>query len=303
MSKPAPNRRINVSIANGVASVEIDNPTQRNALTKAMCLEIQDLMPRLDANPDVIVVVLRGIGNTFCAGAAISELSSVLLDRQDDDTSVDQLSRADQAITSITKPTVAMVDGACMGGGWQIASACDFIIASESSVFAITPAKIGIIYPRPGIERLVRQVGHANAKFILLTGQAFTAARAQALGLVTEAVPDDEFGERCSSILNSLLNKSRFSVHAMKHLVNLTDINHSGIDKEWEDAWAAMPESPDMGIGIAAFLNREQPRFIWHPSRTQADRAGPRSGATRLATIKPHNHPMDTRSPSSRSWG
>ncbi|MGY2744117.1 enoyl-CoA hydratase/isomerase family protein [Arthrobacter sp. UYCu723] len=263
MSNSARNPRINVSITGGVASVEIDNPTQRNALTKTMCLELQDLMPRLDADPDVTVVALRGVGNTFCAGAAIGELSSVLLDRQDDDTSVDQLSRADQAIASITKPTMAMVDGACMGGGWQIASACDFIIASERSVFAITPAKIGIIYPRPGIERLVRQVGHANAKFILLTGKAFTAARAQALGLVAEAVPDDAFEERCSSIVSSLLNHSRFSMHSMKHLVNLTDMNHSGIDKEWEDAWAAMPDSPDMGIGINAFLNREQPRFRW----------------------------------------
>lgn len=267
MSNSARNPRITVSVTAGVASVEIDNPTQRNALTKAMCLELQDLMPRLEADPDVTVVALRGVGNTFCAGAAISELSSVLLDRQDNDTSVDHLSRADKAITSITKPTVAMVDGACMGGGWQIASACDFIIASDRSTFAITPAKIGIIYPRPGIERLVRQVGHANAKFILLTGQAFTAARAQALGLVAEAVPDDEFEERCSAIVSSLRNHSRFSLHSMKHLVNLTDMNHSGIDKEWGDAWAAMSDSPDMGIGINAFLNREQPRFTWSPTR------------------------------------
>lgn len=267
MNNSARHPRIKVSITDGVASVKIDNPTQRNALTKAMCLELQDLMPRLDANPGVNVVALRGVGNTFCSGAAISELSSVLMDRQDDNTSVDHLSRADQAITSVTKPTLAVVDGACMGGGWQIASACDFIIASERSVFAITPAKIGIIYPRPGIERLVRLVGHANAKFILLTGQAFTAARAQALGLVAEAVPDVEFEERCSSIVSALGNHSKFSMHSMKHLVNLTDMNHSDIDKEWEDAWAAMPASPDMGIGINAFLNREDPRFIWNPTR------------------------------------
>ncbi|UVJ39036.1 enoyl-CoA hydratase/isomerase family protein [Arthrobacter sp. CJ23] len=265
MSATERSPRINVSVSDGVATVEIDNPTQRNALTKAMCLELQELMPHLEADPDVNVVVLRGAGDTFCAGAAISELSSVLLDRQEDETSVDQLSRADHAITSVTKPTVALVDGACMGGGWQIASACDFVIASERSVFAITPAKIGIIYPRPGIERLVRQVGHANAKFILLTGQAFTAARAQSLGLVAEAVPDAEFEERCAAIVGSLRNRSRFSTHSMKRLVDLTDMNHPRIDQEWADAWAAMPDNPDMGIGISAFLNREQPQFTWRP--------------------------------------
>lgn len=267
MNDSARNPRIHVSVSDGLASVAIDNPAQRNALTKAMCVELQDLMPRLEADPDVVVIVLRGVGGTFCAGAAISELSSVLLDRQDDGTSVDQLSRAGQAIMSITKPTVALVDGDCMGGGWQIASACDFIIASERSTFAITPSRIGIIYPRPGIERLVRQVGHANAKYILLTAQAFTAAQALALGLVADVVPDEAFEERCRAVASALRRRSRFSMHHMKHLVDLTDVNHPGADQAWEDAWTAMPDSPDMAIGISAFLNREQPKFTWSPTR------------------------------------
>lgn len=285
MNNPARTPRINVNISDGVASVEIDNPTQRNALTKTMCLELQDLMPRLEVDPEVNVVVLRGGGNTFCAGASITELSSVLLDRQDDGTSVDHLSLADQAIASVKKPTMAMVDGACMGGGWQIASACDFIIASERSVYAITPAKIGIIYPRSGIERLVRQVGHARAKFILLTGQTFTAARALNLGLVADVVPDDDFEERCSSLVGSLRNRSRFSMHSMKHLVNLTDMNHRGIDKEWEETWAAMPQSPDMGIGIKAFLSREQPRFTWSPTDATARSLSSAKGRPATQTV------------------
>lgn len=267
MSEPARSPRINVSIRDNVATVEIDNPTQRNALTKSMCLQIQDMMPKLEADPDINVVVLRGTGNTFSAGAAIGELSSVLLDRQDDNTVVDHLSRADLAISSITKPTVALVDGACMGGGWQIASACDFIIASERSVFAITPAKIGIIYPRTGIERLVRLVGHANAKFILLTGQTFTAVQAQALGLVAETVPDHEFDVRSGAVVRSVGSRSRFSTHSMKRLVNLTAASHPRIDEEWDDAWAAMSDSPDMGIGVNAFLNGTQPAFTWRPDR------------------------------------
>jgi enoyl-CoA hydratase/carnithine racemase len=265
MSEPACSPRINVSVRDNVATVEIDNPTQRNALTKAMCLAIQDMMPKLEADPDINVVVLRGTGNTFCAGAAIGELSSVLLDRQDDNTVVDHLSRADLAISSITKPTVALVDGACMGGGWQIASACDFIIASERSAFAITPAKIGIIYPRTGIERLVRLVGHANAKFILLTGQTFTAAQAQALGLVAETVPDHEFNVRSGAVVRSVGSRSRFSTHSMKRLVNLTATSQPRIDEEWDDAWAAMLDSHDMGIGVNAFLNGIQPAFTWRP--------------------------------------
>lgn len=259
--------RMSVSIADGVATVEIRNLAQRNALTRAMCLEIQSLMPRLDADPDVAVVVLRGAGDTFCAGAAISELSSVLMDQQPDGSLVDQLSQADQAIASLSKPTVALVDGACMGGGWQIASACDFIIANERAVFGLTPAKIGIIYPRPGIERLVRLVGHANAKYVLLTGQTFSATEARALGLVADVVPAESFEVRCEALVSSLRSRSRFSMHSMKRLVDLGSAVSGGsaIDQEWADAWSAMPDSPDMEIGINAFLNREQPRFTWRP--------------------------------------
>ncbi|ASN21601.1 enoyl-CoA hydratase/isomerase family protein [Arthrobacter sp. YN] len=259
--------RIAVAISDGVATVEICNLAQRNALTRAMCLEIQELMPQLDADPDVAVVVLRGAGNTFCAGAAISELASVLIDPQEDGSTVDHLSAADSAIASLAKPTVALVDGACMGGGWQIASACDFIIANERAVIGLTPAKIGIIYPRPGIERLVRLVGHANAKYILLTGQTFSATEARALGLVADVVPSEFFEEQCEALVSTLRSRSQFSMHSMKRLMDLTDAG-SGlavIDQEWAEAWAAMPDSPDMEIGIKAFLDREQPRFTWRP--------------------------------------
>ncbi|WP_051025019.1 enoyl-CoA hydratase/isomerase family protein [Arthrobacter sp. Rue61a] len=259
--------RISVAIADGVASVEISNLAQRNALTKDMCLEIQELMPQLDADPDVAVVVLRGAGDTFCAGASISELASVLLDPQPDGSTADHLSRADSAIAALSKPAVALVDGACMGGGWQIASACDFIIANERAVIGLTPAKIGIIYPRPGLERLVRLVGHANAKYILLTGQTFSAPEARALGLVADVMPSESFEEKCAALVRSLRSRSRFSMHSMKRLVDLTDsVPAAGIDQEWAAAWSAMPDSPDMGIGISAFLNREQPRFMWRPA-------------------------------------
>ncbi|MDJ0358288.1 enoyl-CoA hydratase/isomerase family protein [Paenarthrobacter sp. PH39-S1] len=270
MNESAPSGRITVSVANGVASLEIDNPRQRNALTRAMCLELQDVLPRLEAAPDVTVITLRGAGTNFSAGAAINELPSVLLDQQADGTRLDHLSRADDAIASTTKPTVAVVDGACMGGGWQIASACDFILASERSVFAITPAKLGVIYPRAGIERLVRAVGEARAKYILFTGEAYSATRAHALGLVAEAVPDDAFEVRCATLVASLRDNSQFSVHSLKQLVNLTASDVPDIDQFWDDAWTDMSDGPDMGIGVAAFQNGERPRFTWTPRGLRA---------------------------------
>lgn len=266
MTAGASEGRITVRVADGVASVGIDNPGHRNALTKAMCQELQALMPRLDSDPDVAVVTLRGSGDTFSAGAAIDDLVSVLLDPQEDGSRVDHLSRADAAICATRKPTIALVDGACMGGGWQLASACDFIVASERSRFAITPAKIGVIYPRAGIERLIRQVGPANTKFILFSGDTFGALQARQLGLVTETVPDAEFDEHTTRLVRTLLSRSRFSIHTLKQLVDAGSANDSELDQLWQDAWAEMIEGPDMAIGVKAFLGREQPQFVWQPA-------------------------------------
>jgi len=257
--------RITVSVSAGIASVEIDDPAHRNAFTKAMCIEVEQLMPQLDADPDVVAITLRGARAAFSAGAAIGDLTSVLMDPQEDGTTVDHLSRADQAITSLSKPTIAVVDGACMGGGWQIASACDFIVASERSVFAITPAKLGVIYPRAGIERLVRQVGPATAKYLLLTGVAMPAAQARELGLVAVVIPDGEFANACNALVGTVVRNSRFSTHTLKSLVDATASSAPQRDERWAAAWAAMSTGPDMTIGVEAFLHREQPRFVWAP--------------------------------------
>jgi enoyl-CoA hydratase/carnithine racemase len=254
---------VHVSVAHGVATVVLDNPASRNAITRSMCLDIQDTLPQLEADPDVTVVAFRGAGGSFSAGAQLTELESVLMDRTDEGI-VDQLSRTDLAITSLAKPTVALVDGACMGGGWQLASACDFIVASERSTIGITPAKLGILYPRAGVDRLVRQVGAAAAKYIVFTGQTFPAARALELGLVAEVVTDGEFSARCDALVAALVQRSRFTIHAMKHLIDIREGDPT-LDDEWRSAWSAMADGPDMRIGIAAFLNHEQPRFRWKP--------------------------------------
>lgn len=264
MSLVASTASVALEIAGGVARVTIDNPAHRNALTKAMCVQLQDMMPRLDADPAVAVVTIRGAGATFSSGAAIDQLPAILLDEQDDGTSIDHLSLADEAIARVSKPTISIVDGACMGGGWQIASACDFIVASERSVFAITPAKIGVIYPRLGVERLVGQVGPATAKFVLFTGKTLSALEAQRLGLVADVLPDEGFADGCQRLVEQIAANSQFSIHALKTLIGLPAT--ADADAAWERAWRATTTSPDMTIGVDAFLRRERPRFTWSPA-------------------------------------
>jgi enoyl-CoA hydratase/carnithine racemase len=247
------------------ATVEIHNPSQRNALTRTMCRELAATMEELEAREDIHVIALRGTGGHFSAGVAINELTSVLLDPSEEGSTTDHLSEADHAITAVTKPTIALVEGYCMGGGWQIASACDFLLASDDSQFAITPAKLGIVYPRTGIDRLIELVGPAKAKYILFTGKTFTALQAQNLGLVAEVVPQPEFTPQIDRLIDTMLTRSRFSLHAMKKLVDLTQGTGAHLDQEWAAAWAGMAQGPDMQIGITAFVHGQRPTFAWSP--------------------------------------
>ncbi|MFW6188554.1 MAG: enoyl-CoA hydratase/isomerase family protein [Actinomycetota bacterium] len=214
---------------------------------------------------DVHAVVLRGSAGHFSAGVPIGELPEVLLDRDADGNPLDHLSAADRAVSSVAKPTVAVVEGCCMGGGWQIASACDFVVAADDARFAITPAKLGIVYPRPGIDRLVRCVGPSRAKYLLLTGTELTGHQAWILGLVADADPRDEFAERADRLVRDLVARSRFSVHTMKRLIDLAGTDEPGLDEAWTRAWADMASGPDLPIGVDAFLRGRAPAFTWTP--------------------------------------
>lgn len=266
MNEPDSRRpEIRTRVKDSVATVELSNPRQRNALTLDMCRELAHTMTQLDARDDVHAVVLRGAAEHFSAGVSIDELSAVLLDRDDDGNPLDHLSVADQAISSVAKPTVAVVEGCCMGGGWQIASACDFIVAADDSRFAITPAKLGIIYPRSGIDRLVRCVGTARAKYLLLTGTEITGHHARILGLVADSFPREEFAERTHRLIRDLVARSRFSVHTMKRLIDLRGVDESEIEEAWAHGWADMASGPDLQIGVDAFLRGRAPAFSWTP--------------------------------------
>lgn len=256
---------IDVAISSRVAMVTIKNPAKRNAFTRQMCIDLKNTMYELSRAREVDVVTLRGAGEHFSAGASIDQLPSVLFDSANGEPPVDHLSAADQAITEVAKPTVAVVEGFCMGGGWQIASACDFIVASSSAKFAITPSKIGILYPKAGVERLLRLVGPDRAKYILMTAKAFSAHEAHSLGLVADIMDAETFDERVQELLETLLRRSRFSQQKLKEFIDLFHKDAIAADESWASSWQQMLEGRDMRIGIEAFQNQRSPEFTWTP--------------------------------------
>ncbi|UFQ19362.1 MULTISPECIES: enoyl-CoA hydratase/isomerase family protein [Streptomyces] len=238
------------TVADGVATVVIDHPAKRNAMTEAMWRQVPPLFAGLAADPAVHVVVLTGEGGTFCAGADISSL------RESAQTAQDLAVRAEEALAAFPKPTLAAVRGYCVGGGCQLAGACDLRFADKGASFGITPAKLGIVYSASSTRRLVSLVGPATAKYLLFSGELIGAERALRTGLVDEVLPAGELGKRVSEFARTLASRSQLTQAAAKEFA----AGHTGREAYWRDQARG---SGDTVEGVAAFLERRQPRFTW----------------------------------------
>ncbi|MCK8678053.1 enoyl-CoA hydratase/isomerase family protein [Streptomyces lichenis] len=238
------------TVADGVATVVISNPAKRNAMTAAMWRALPGLLAELAADPAVRVLVLTGAGPTFCAGADISTL------REPGDEQQALAVRAEEALAAFPKPALAAVRGYCVGGGSQLAAACDLRFAEEGSLFGITPAKLGIVYPASSTRRLVALVGPSAAKFLLFSAELVDTGRALRWGLVDEVLPAGELDKRVAEFARVLASRSLLTQEAAK------DFAAGRTDREAH--WAEQARgSGDTAEGVAAFLERRAPRFTY----------------------------------------
>jgi enoyl-CoA hydratase/carnithine racemase len=196
------------------------------------------------------VLVLTGAGETFCAGADISTLREAPQEAQG------LAVLAEEALAAFPKPTLAAVRGHCVGGGAQLAAACDLRLAEAGALFGVTPAKLGIVYPASSTRRLVSLVGPATAKYLLFTGELIDAERALRTGLVDEVLPDGELGKRVAELTRILTSRSQLTQAAAKEFAD----GRTDRDAHWAGQARG---SGDTSEGVAAFLERRAPRFTW----------------------------------------
>ncbi|MCS0638010.1 enoyl-CoA hydratase-related protein [Streptomyces sp. LP05-1] len=238
------------SVTDGVATVVISNPAKRNAMTAAMWRALPGLLAGLAADREVRALVLTGAGTTFCAGADISTL------REPGDEQQSLAVRAEEALAGFPKPTLAAVRGHCVGGGSQLAAACDLRFAEEGALFGVTPAKLGIVYPASSTRRLVALVGPSAAKYLLFSGELVDTERALRTGLVDEVLPAGSLEKRVAEFTRSLTARSRLTQAAAKEFAG----GRTDRDAYWAEQALA---SGDTAEGVAAFLERRPPRFTW----------------------------------------
>lgn len=245
----------------GVATLWLDRPAKRNAVTHPMWLGIAAVCTALADDPAVRLLVVRGEGDHFCAGADIGGLGDVPVEEYRAANAA-----ADEAIAAFPKPTIAAITGSCIGGGTEIAVACDIRLADTTSRFGITPARLGIVYPAAATRRVVDLIGPSATKHLLFSAEIVDAERALRVGLVDELLEPDHLTGRLEALTTLLTTeRSLLTQMASKEIVDSITAEDA-VDHAVEQRWqAAMADSPDVLEGVVAFAERRSPRFTWTP--------------------------------------
>ena len=252
------NFHVLVGIDGPVATMTLNRPEKRNAVRQSMWAAIDAQVTQLASNPDVRVLVVKGAGEHFCAGADISELTNG---------PGGEYARvnwaAEEALANFPAPTIAMIRGNCVGGGVSIATACDIRIAADDAVFGITPSKLGIVYPTNALERAVRILGASATKHLMYTGELVDAERALRIGLVDELLSVDALQPRVDELVATIVARSALTQAASKAMID--EVVREGRVKpattlHWE---TEMDRSGEVREGVATFLGKREVRWPW----------------------------------------
>ena len=243
-----------------VAVVTLHRPEAKNALNMMLMGELLTLFSRLRDNKDVHGIVLTGEGSCFCAGADIADMRDLT------PLAAGALAEAGQrlmfAIETVGKPVIAAVNGPALGGGMELAMACDFIVAGDAARFAQPEILLGVIPGFGGTQRLARLVGKAWAKQLIFTGERLTAAEAFAIGLVNRVVADADLLSDSVALMKSIASRGGLSLRVAKEVIDAGyDLDLRNACLLERDAFALCFTTEDQKEGMAAFLEKRPARF------------------------------------------
>jgi len=248
-----------VEIEDYVALIRLNRPDALNALNARLMAELAAALTAADANDKVRCIVLTGSEKAFAAGADIKEMAEKTFV---DVFSTDFLAAEFDAILRVRKPIIAAVAGYALGGGWELAMICDFIIAADTAKFGQPEINLGVVAGMGGTQRLTRFVGKSKSMEMHLTGRFMDAAEAERCGLVSRVVPAKTLIDEARKTAIKISEKSALTVMAVKEAVNRSyeSTLREGLLFE-RRLFHSLFATEDQKEGMAAFLEKRQPQF------------------------------------------
>jgi enoyl-CoA hydratase/carnithine racemase len=253
-----------LSVKDGaIGRITFNNPERRNAVSLEMWEAGEKMLRAFEADDDIRVIVFSGAGGrAFVSGADISKFAE---ERASEDAVANYnktLARFHDALNSTSKPTLAMIQGFCIGGGVAVAIGCDLRICSDNSQFAIPAAKLGLGYGFDGVRRLVNLVGPAFTKEIFFTARRYNAGEAYAMGLVNRVVPEVDLEATVQEYTDAISANAPMTIGSIKLIVGeiIKDAAARDLDS-CEKSVKACFDSADYIEGRSAFMEKRKPNF------------------------------------------
>ena len=246
-----------------IARIIFNQPEKRNAVSLEMWEAVEAAMTKFAADDSVRILILSGAGGkAFVSGADISKFETERASKEAVAHYNATTKRVYDMVEAFPKPTIAQIDGFCVGGGVALALCCDLRICGENSAFAIPAAKLGLGYGFPGINRLVAVVGPSFAKEIFFTARRFDAEEARIMGLVNRVVPADKVAETADETAKMIAANAPMTVNSVKFIVGQTVLPESERDLAACDAKVKECfDSQDYIEGRKAFMEKRKPEF------------------------------------------
>jgi enoyl-CoA hydratase/carnithine racemase len=250
--------------AEAVARIRISSPERRNALDHEILDALAEALPRLDHGIETRCVVITGAPPAFSAGYDLTAIPGETFERDAEALVAHPFHDAMEALAAHPWPTVAAINGHCLGGGLELAMTCDLRICAAGAKLGMPPAKLGLVYSHTGLRKFLDTLGLARTKELFLTGRNFAAERAERIGLVHEVVEDGDFEAAALELAAEVASNAPLSTRGNKRAIEVLNSNPL-LSEQQEAGLIALREScfssADLREGVEAFAEKRKPHW------------------------------------------